>query len=103
MVILEHSTKMKNTSTRRLKNSTKDVCRNSRPLHFPETEKLNEETLFVLRLLLKLEDQELGRKFEIAGSRFINVARRLHRDEDLYFQYDKFIRGIFKYRKHEGS
>ena len=59
--------------------------------HFIATFKRDVEGRFVLRLPVKSEKIELGDTLSMAKSRFINVERKLQRDEELRREYVKFM------------
>ncbi|XP_050058669.1 uncharacterized protein LOC126553154 [Aphis gossypii] len=59
--------------------------------HFQDSVRRNEEGRFVLRLPTKPEIQNLGDSLVMATSRFINIERRLQRDETLRVEYVKFM------------
>jgi len=60
--------------------------------HFQKSVRRSEDGRFVLRLPTKPEIQNLGDSLAMATSRFINIERRLQRDEQLRVEYVKFMK-----------
>ncbi|XP_060836335.1 uncharacterized protein LOC132918997 [Rhopalosiphum padi] len=59
--------------------------------HFRDTFQRNQEGRFVLRLPIKEEHMSLGNSLAMATSRFINIERRLQRDDHLRKEYTNFM------------
>lgn len=60
--------------------------------HFEHSTKRNEDGRFVLRLPTKPELKNMGSSLELATARFINIERRLQRDESLRVEYVRFMK-----------
>ncbi|XP_008185105.1 uncharacterized protein LOC103309988 [Acyrthosiphon pisum] len=63
--------------------------------HFKKSVRRSEDGRFVLRLPTKPETQNLGDSLAMATSRFINIERRIQRDEQLRVEYVKFMKEYF--------
>jgi len=68
-------------------------------IQFQETMKRDKDGRFVLRLPIKPEVSNIGKTLHMATSRFLNVERRLQRDEGLRDAYVTFMK-VYKSTGH---